>query len=106
MAYRYQESKLMNRTEQSRALLPMEVCSRAFGLADLLVVLGVLAFLIAIAVPILAKNAAKARRAQCVNNLKQITRAVLLYADDYKGTLPILDPSPQMGVWWGYKELV
>jgi len=105
----------MNATEQSGALPQMNVRwrafalsvdSRAFGLADLLVVLGVLAFLLAIALPILAKNAAKARQAQCVNNLKQITRAVLLYADDYKGTLPILDPSPQMGVWWGYKELV
>src|ERR1051325_8984825 len=77
--------------------------SRAFALADLLVIIAALMLLLAIAVPLLVKSNAKARQARCVSNLKEINRAVLLYADDYKGTLPVLDRNPS---WWWYKELV
>ena len=77
--------------------------SRAFALADLLVIIAALMLLLAIAVPLLVKSNAKARQARCVSNLKEINRAVLLYADEYKGTLPVLDRNPS---WWWYKELV
>ena len=84
----------------------MKPHSRAFTLPDLLVVVAVVMVLVAVAAPMLMKSAARARQAQCVSNLKEITHAVLLYAEDYKGTLPALDPSPPTGVWWWYKELV
>src|SRR5436309_9736988 len=80
--------------------------SRGFSLPDLLVVIGILMMLAALAVPRAIKSGAKTRQVRCVSNLKEITRAVLLYADDYKGTLPLLDPSPPIGIWWQYKELV
>ena len=84
----------------------MKPRSRAFSLPDLLVVVAILMLLVAVAVPMLMKSAARTRQARCVDNLKEITRAVLLYSDDYKGALPALDPSPPTGVWWWYKELV
>ena len=80
--------------------------SGAFSFADLLVVIAVVALLAALVVPILAKKSAATRQAQCVSNLKDVTRAVLLYAEENKGTLPLLDPSPPTGVWWWYKDLV
>jgi type II secretory pathway pseudopilin PulG len=80
--------------------------AKAFTFPDLLVVIAVLMLLVAIIVPLIAKSSAKARQAQCLSNLKEINRAVLLYAEDYKGTLPLIDPSPQIGIWWRYKELV
>ena len=78
----------------------------AFSLPDLLVVLGVVAVLIAVAVPMLARSRARSSQARCTSNLKQITGAVLLYADDYNGTLPSLESSQAKPVWWWYKELV
>src|SRR6185369_16708028 len=80
--------------------------TRAFTFPDLLVIIAVVMILVAIVIPLIGKSHAKARQAQCRSNLKEITRAVLLYADDYKGTLPLIDPSPQIGIWWRYKELV
>src|SRR6185369_5256163 len=79
---------------------------RGFTLPDLLVVIAIVFVIAALAVPKMVKSNAKTKQAQCVRNLKEITRAVLLYADDNHGTLPLLDPSPPTGVWWWYKELV
>jgi hypothetical protein len=78
----------------------------AFTLPDLLVVIGVVMVLVALVAPVLQKQGAKTKQAQCVGNLREITRAVLVYSEDFKGTLPYMDPSPPTGVWWWYKELV
>ena len=78
----------------------------AFSLPDLLVVIAIIAVLAAVAIPIIARSTAKTRKAQCQSNLKEITRAVLLYAEEFSGTLPQIQPSQQTGVWWLYKELV
>src|SRR4051812_4329853 len=72
--------------------------SQAFSLPDLLVVMAVIMVLVALAVPIIAKSRAQARQARCASNLKEITRAVLLYADDFNATLPQIDSRQQMGV--------
>src|SRR6266852_8876768 len=80
----------------------------AFSLADLLVVIAVILLLVAVVMPVMIRSSARTRQAQCTSNLKEITRAVLLYADENKGTLPMTDSNPTgvPGVWWGYKELV
>ncbi len=80
----------------------------AFSLPDLLVVIAVITLLVAVVVPMMMRSSARTRQAQCTSNLKEITRAVLLYADENKSTLPLADSSVQggPGVWWGYKELV
>ena len=79
---------------------------RAFTLADLLVVVAVIAVLVAVVVPVMVRNKAKARQALCVSNLKEVTRAVLLYTEENQKAFPALDPSPPTGIWWWYKELV
>ncbi len=86
--------------------LRLQVRSFAFSLPDLLVVMAVIAVLAALVVPLWAKGVAKARQARCVANLKEITRAVLRYADDNQQTLPAPPPSQDRIPWFWYKEQV
>lgn len=80
----------------------------AFTLIELLVVIAITSILCALLFPALSRAKAQAARSACSNNLRQITVAIRMYADDQKDTLPMLpDPNPfQGGVRWFYKELL
>jgi competence protein ComGC len=79
---------------------------RGFSATDLLVLLAIASVLVAIALPMIVRARSQTRLAQCIANLQQINRAVLLYAEDHKETLPFLASSPAPGPWWYYKEQV
>jgi len=82
----------------------------AFTFIDFLMVCAGCALLVAIATPIILKSRSSSHQAQCNANLKQVTRAVLQFADENGGLLPAESPSPPKasytGIWWWYKELV
>ncbi len=59
-----------------------------FTLIELLVVIAIIAILAAILFPVFAKAREKAQQTTCMNNLKQISHAVLQYAQDYEGYGP------------------
>src|SRR6266704_1136332 len=61
----------------------------AFTLIELLVVIAVIALLAAILFPVFAQAREKARQAQCLSNVRQLTLATGLYAQDYDETFPI-----------------
>jgi prepilin-type N-terminal cleavage/methylation domain-containing protein/prepilin-type processing-associated H-X9-DG protein len=60
----------------------------AFTLVELLVVLGILVLLLAIATPVAVGTMARGREAQCMGNLRQWGIALNLYLSDHMGHIP------------------
>ena len=58
-----------------------------FTLIELLVVIAIIAILMAILMPVLKRAREQGKRAVCLNNLKQLMLAWILYADNYDGAL-------------------
>ncbi len=75
----------------SMLYMPRKTCVRneaGFSLIELLVVIAIIAILAALLLPALSAAKAKALRIVCVNNLKQISTAIQVYAGDNQDHLP------------------
>ncbi len=79
-----------------------------FTLIELLVVISIMAVLISMLLPALAKTKDNARNIMCLNHLKQGGLVALTYMTDNRESLPLpydaTSPSPFLSVYW-YQRL-
>jgi prepilin-type N-terminal cleavage/methylation domain-containing protein len=73
----------------------------AFTLIELLVVIAIIAILMAVLMPALNRARLQGKRAACMGNLKQLTLAWLIYADENDDRIPGANP-----IGTGWVELV
>jgi prepilin-type N-terminal cleavage/methylation domain-containing protein len=59
-----------------------------FTLIEMLVVVAILALLAVLIVPSVSRSIASSRNVQCMNNLRQVGAAILMYAGENQGRLP------------------
>jgi prepilin-type N-terminal cleavage/methylation domain-containing protein/prepilin-type processing-associated H-X9-DG protein len=67
---------------------PQILRSKAFTLVELLVVMGIIAILVGILLPVTSRAMDSARSAACKSNLRSIYQATAVYAADNRGYLP------------------
>jgi len=60
----------------------------SFTLIELLVVIAIIAILAALLLPALALARQKGQQTACINNVRQLTLAVIMYADEHSDVLP------------------
>ena len=87
----FEVNTIYHRTERS---------SRGFTLIELLVVIAIIAVLMAILMPALNRARLQGKRAACMGNLKQLTLAWIMYADENDDKIPLANPIADGWVEW------
>ena len=62
---------------------------KGFTLVELLVVIAIIIILAAILFPVFARAREKAQQTRCMNNMKQMSAAIVMYEEDYDAPMPM-----------------
>jgi prepilin-type N-terminal cleavage/methylation domain-containing protein/prepilin-type processing-associated H-X9-DG protein len=76
-------NKINSKTERN-----VERRLAGFTLIELLIVIAIIAILAAMLLPVLSRAQQKAQAVYCINNLKQLQLAIIMYADDNQSKFP------------------
>jgi prepilin-type N-terminal cleavage/methylation domain-containing protein/prepilin-type processing-associated H-X9-DG protein len=90
---------LQGRTTSKRDPRSPAPPASGFTLIELLVVIAIIAILAAILFPVFAKARERARTTACLNNLKQIGNALMIYVGDWDETYPPKSATCGLGCW-------
>ena len=73
-----------------------------FTLVELLIVIAIVAVLLVLSFPALAKVRASAQTSVCLENLRQVSSAIQLYAGENNGSYPAGQVwiGPTLQIWW------
>jgi prepilin-type N-terminal cleavage/methylation domain-containing protein/prepilin-type processing-associated H-X9-DG protein len=86
-----------------RSFPPPQPQRRAFTLIELLVVIAIIGILASLLLPALARAKEKAKTIKCINNLRQVTLATLMYGSEFNDYIVLFyddaRPTPA-DAWW------
>ncbi|MBI4025656.1 MAG: DUF1559 domain-containing protein [Verrucomicrobia bacterium] len=113
------DTSMAERRVAGRFVVDRETCPlirrvqhASFTLTELLVVVAIISMLVALLMPALSRVREKGRGVVCMNNLRQIGLAALLYAGDNDNWLPASgttlppDTSINTTIWWAGNNLL
>ena len=66
--------------------------ARGFSLVELLVVIGIIALLVGILLPVLSRAREESKKTACLSNLRQLGQGMLMYANEHRDRLPNGNP--------------